>query len=131
MYNLHSVHETCVLHALPSRFVTPLELEVAIYPDAILVFANVDEENDTYLGFRDTPWHSHGKFLLMTGESTYLQYDPTELVIAIAKGDVLIVSQPIGNRLKDRWLMHKEERLDLQYIEPDETLSVCSLPSRS
>lgn len=129
MYDLHAIQETARQHGLPCSFVTPLELEVSVSPDATLVFANL-EEDDTILGFRDTPWHSHGKLMLMSGEATYVEYGPAELVTALTQGDVLLVTQFSGNQIRDRWLIHKEERLDLQYIEPDEALSVLRLPLR-
>ena len=99
-------------------------MEVTIVPDGTLVFANTDAGADTYLGFRDLPWHSHGRLMLMTGEATYQEYAPEELIGALVSGEVLVVSQYIRGELRDRWLTHRDEKLDLRYVESDEELRV-------
>lgn len=130
MYDLHSIKEICEQLRLPCRLATPFEIEISLYPDVVFVFANLESENDTYLGFRDTPWHSHGNLMLMTGDSTYLEYEPAELLTAISKGDVVIATQSNGEQMQDRWLTHKDENLDLKYLGPGETLSVFRIAAR-
>lgn len=63
----------------------------------------------------------------MTGDATSLEYDPEELIGALASGDILVVSQYVHGELRDRWLTHREEKLDLRYIEPEEELQVCRI----
>jgi hypothetical protein len=63
----------------------------------------------------------------MTGDATYLEYEPQDLIEAIASGEVLVVSQYVRAELKDRWLTHRDEKLDVRYIESGEELRVCRI----
>jgi len=126
-YDLQTIEHACLQHRMRFRRCGDCELEVDLAPHGTLVFANTDGGSDTYLGFRDLPWHSHGKLILMTGDATYLEYEPKDLIEGLAVGDVLVVSQYVRGKLRDRWLTHREEKFDLQYIEPDEELRVCRI----
>lgn len=97
-------------------------LDVTVATDAVLAFCNLVDENDTLVGFDGTPWHSHGVVQFMTGPSTYIECDELDILIGLGSGDLVIVTQYLHGELKDRWIAHKDEPLDLQYIEAGEEL---------
>jgi len=80
------------------------------------------------VGFEGTPWHSHDAVQFLAGESTWLQCDELEILIALRSGELVIVSQFVGGSLRDRWIAHRGEPLDVRYIEPGEELRVRRLP---
>jgi hypothetical protein len=126
-YDLHAIEQACVQHDLPFRWCDESEIEVDIVPTGTLVFANTDAGADTYLGFRGIPWHSYAELILMTGDATYLEYAPEQLITALVTGEVLVVSQYHRGELKDRWLVHRDEKLAVRYIETDEEVRVCRI----
>lgn len=132
-YDLDSIEKTCERVGLRCRRPERGELHAEILPDAWLVFANTDNGADTYLGFEGCPWHSHDELMLMNGPATCIEYAPEELVEAIATGEILVVSQYRQGELRDRWLVHREEALDVRDIENGEELRIWrfSLPALS
>jgi hypothetical protein len=42
---------------------------------------------------------------------------------------LVVISQIIEGELRDRWIAHKSDRLDLRFIQPGEALRVFRLPS--
>ncbi len=99
-------------------------LEVKIYNDIVLVFSNLPDEDDTLMGFKGTPWHGHYKMTFMTSKGAYVEFDELDIVQRIKDGDLLINEMYIYNELKDRWLSHKEEGVDLKYMEPGEEIRI-------
>jgi hypothetical protein len=99
-------------------------IDITLADNAVLNFANLVEDSDSIIGFRDTPWHFHDQLMLMTGASTYIELDELELLQSIRAGDVVIISRYQFGVLEDRWLAHKLEPLDIQHIEQGEELRV-------
>ncbi len=127
-YDLKAIEAICLKNQLKCAFISDYEIEVFVASDSILIFANTVEGNDNYLGFRGMPWHSHEKLILMTGDSTYVEYGPSELLSNIISGHVMIVTQYGNGVIKDKWLAHRDERMDIRYIEPDEELRIYRTP---
>src|SRR5215213_896111 len=119
LYDLEEVETICFQHGLEYNRISNSEIEVTIAPDIVLLLANIENGSDTYLGFRDLPWHAHGSLLLMTGETTYVEYDPSELLLNLTSGNVVVVSQYVRGQLRDRWLAHRDEKVNVQFIEPE------------
>ena len=63
----------------------------------------------------------------MTGTNTYIECDELDIIIGLGSGELIIVSRFLQSKLTDRWIMHKNEPLDLKYIEPGEELNICRL----
>jgi hypothetical protein len=126
-YDLKAIEQVCLRHRFSLRRCSDCEVEVDFASQGALTFANTDQGTDTYLGFRDCPWHSHGTLMLMTGDATFVEYAPEDLIEALVSGEVLVVSQYIGGQVRDRWLSHRDERLDLRYVETGEELRVCRI----
>jgi len=123
-YDLDVIEATCLKYRLKYVRISNFEMEVHVAPESILVFANTEDGSDTYLGFRDTPWHSHGMLMLMTGDTTYVEFDPSELLLNLISGQVVVVTQYMKGQLQDKWLAHRDERINFQYFEPEEELRI-------
>src|SRR5262245_1837699 len=93
----------------------------------VLAFCNLPGENDSLVGFDGTPWHSHGIVQFLTGDTTYVECDELAILIGLGSGELVVVSQTIDGQLHDRWIAHKDEKLDLRYIQPGEALRVFRL----
>jgi hypothetical protein len=95
-----------------------------------LAFCNLPAEDDTLVGFDGTPWHSHGIVSFLAGSPEYVECDELDILIGLGSGDLLVVSQFLDGNLKDRWIEHKNEPLDIKYLQPNEELCVFRLPGR-
>ncbi|PYS99349.1 MAG: hypothetical protein DMF63_12080 [Acidobacteria bacterium] len=129
-YDLETIETTCLELGLPCKRTSDCEIEVAIAPGSVLVIANTDTGTDTYLGFRDVPAHSHGPLILMIGEATYVEYDPSEVLRGLVSGHVVILTQYMRGQLTDRWLAHRDEKIDIRYIEADEEIRIYRVGDR-
>ena len=126
-YRLNKIAELCSENSLKTYIPDKNRIDVFIREDCVLSFLNLVDENDTLVGFDGTPWHSHGNVQFMTGSNTYIECDELEIIIGLVSGELLIVSRYLKSSLTDRWIMHKDEPLDLKYIEAGEELKICRL----
>jgi hypothetical protein len=62
--------------------------------------------------------------MLMTGDTTYVEFDPSELLLNLISGQVVVVTQYMKGQLQDKWLAHRDERINFQYFEPEEELRI-------
>ncbi len=92
---------------------SPESIQIALCEGVTFEFHNLPEADDTVLGFSGTPWHTHGKITLMTGDATYVELDPLEILQGLKDGSVLVAEQYFDGALADRWLVHRDEKLDL------------------
>ena len=85
---------------------------------------NLPDEEDTLIGFKGTPWHTHGKLMLMLGDKSYDEFDEVSILRGIKSSDILINERYLNNTLDDRWLVHKNEKVDVQYLQPGEEIRI-------
>jgi hypothetical protein len=126
-YRLDKIAELCSEHGIEMDMPEITRIDVSIHKDCVLSFLNLIDENDTLIGFKGTPWHSHGKVQFMTGSNTFIECDELDIIIGLVSGELLIVSRYLNSTLKDRWIIHKDEPLDLKYIRAGEELKICRL----
>jgi hypothetical protein len=126
-YRIKKISELCSENGLKTDMLDKNRIDVLVREDCVLSFINLGDENDTLIGFDGTPWHSHGKVQFMTGSNTYTECDELDIIIGLVSGELLIVSQYLKSTLADRWIIHKNEPLDLKYIEAGEELKICRL----
>jgi len=126
-YRLDEVAELATELGLAARRVDANRLDVHLREDMVLAFYNLVDENDTLVGFDSTPWHAHGIVQFMTGENTYIECDELDILVGLGSGDLLVVSRYRDGELADRWLAHKDEPLDVTYIEAGEEMRVMRL----
>jgi hypothetical protein len=99
-------------------------LEISILDDAVLTFENWPKEQDTFIGFKTTPWHTHGEVILMFGDASYVELNELEVLKGIKSGDIVIKERFINGFLKDRWITHKDEKADSDCSELGEEIRI-------
>jgi hypothetical protein len=99
-YRLDEIIAFCEELGFESKRVDDNRIEVDLSPDGTLVFMNIPEENDTFLGFEGTPWHGHDKLTFLIGESSYIELDELEVLLGIQSGEILVMSQYLSGSFK-------------------------------
>lgn len=122
-YDLRAIEDFCRTEGLRFERSSAEEIRVHVCKDSQLCFANTEGGTDTYLGFTDSAWHSHGDLMLMIGPDTSIELGPVEVLAGLKSGELLIATRHIDGKLKDRWIFHRKEEQDFQYMGPNE--SVC------
>lgn len=129
-YRLEELAALAAELGLEARRMDADRLDV-ILEDAVLAFCNLPKDADSLVGFDGTPWHSHDLVQFSTGEASYIECDELEILIGLGSGELVVVSQFVDGVLRDRWIAHRDEPLDLQYIQPGEELRVLRLPEKA
>jgi len=130
-YRLDELAKLSAELGLVSRRVDADRLDIVVGDGCILAFCNLPDDADTLVGFDGTPWHSHGLVHFGTGDATYVEFDELEILIALGTGDLVIVSEYSGGKLRDRSLAHRQEALELRYMQPGDEIRVFRLPEKS
>ncbi len=123
-YDLDTVQELCGEVGFSCSRLQPDELEVTIELGVSLVFQNFRDEEDTLIGFRGTPWHAHGTLTLMRRDGSYAAFDELDIIQGLRDGNLVLLEMYLNGELRDRWIIHKEERVDVQDITPSEEIRV-------
>ncbi len=126
-YDLDILEELCHELGFTSNRISSDDLEITLIDDIVLVYRNLRDEEDSVCGIKGTPSHTHGKLILITGDSTYIELNELDVLQGIKNGDILINERYVNNELLDRWLSHKKEKIDLKYIEPGEEIRIMRL----
>ena len=127
-YRLDQVEKLCSENGLGCVRVEANQVDVFLGKDFVLSFSNLPKENDTLLAFKTTPWHAHGVVQFMTGDGTYVECDELDVLIGLITGELVVVSDFANGELRDRWIAHKNEKMDVCYLEPGVELVVSRLP---
>jgi len=123
-YDLTAIESYCHSERLRLERPSSEEVRVHVCQGSQLCFANTERGTDTYVGFIDSAWHSHGDLMLMTGPDTCVELDPIGVLAGLKSGELLIATQYVGGKIKDRWIFHRKEEQDFQYMEPSESICV-------
>lgn len=126
-YRLDELAKLASEIGLESRRADDNRLDVMLPDAAVLAFYNLVDEDDTLVGFENTPWHAHGIVLFMTGPNTCVECDELDILIGLASGDLVVVTRYRRGVLEDRWIAHKDEPLELNDMEPGEELRASRL----
>jgi hypothetical protein len=129
-YDLDLLEEYCEELGFSSARSTPDSLKVKILEGIDLEFHNLRDTEDTIAGFKGTPSHWHGPATLNISDATYVELDELDIVKGLKGGDIVIVERYLNGHLKDRWIAHKAEKMDVQYIEAGEEIRIHRLPQR-
>ena len=129
-YRLNELEELARELGLLTQRVDADRLVVMLDEGCSLAFSNLPEQDDTFVGFDGTPWHSHGVVQFSTGEATYVECDEFDILVGLTSGELVVVSQFLDEQLSDRWLAHKQEALDLRYMQQGEEIRVLCLSRR-
>jgi hypothetical protein len=127
MYRLDSLARLASESGLVSERLGVDRLDVILFDECRLAFCNLVAEEDTLVGFDGTPWHSHGVVSFLAGSPHYVECDELDILIGLCSGELVVVSQFVDGVLRDRWIEHKKEPLDLKYLRSGEELRVFRL----
>ena len=126
-FDLDKLHDHCSNLGFHAKRSATERLEVTLVKDVSLVFANLDDESDTLIGFKGTPWHAHGNITLMIGSTEYVELSEYELLSALKAGEVVLVERFVSGVLEDRWIVDRRAPVDIRYIQPHEEIRVRSV----
>jgi hypothetical protein len=127
VYRLDELARLASEYGLISERVSADRLDVVLFEDCRLAFCNLVAEGDTLIGFDGTPWHSHGVVLFSVGSPHHIECDELEILIGLCAGELVVVSQFVDGALRDRWVGHKKQPLDVKHILSGEELRVFCL----
>lgn len=91
--------------------------------DAILAFCNLPED-DSLVGFEGTPWHFHEQVTFRNVDGTYSEWDGPDVLLGLAVGELVVLSHVVAGEVRDRWLAHVDEPLDVKEVGRGEELRV-------
>jgi hypothetical protein len=128
VYRLDELARLASESGLVSERVSAGRLDVILFDGCRLAFCNLVAEGDTLVGFDGTPWHSHGVVPFSAGSPHYVECDELDILIGLCSGELVVVSEYVEGVLRDRWIEHKKEPLDLKYMRAGEELRVLRLP---
>lgn len=100
-----------------------------ISDDAVLVVHADPEGRDLTLGFEGTPWHCHDPAYFARGEM-FVPFSVCEVVIALALGELVVVSYFQDGQCEDRCLEHQEARRAFGALRPGDYLTVRRFEAR-
>jgi hypothetical protein len=124
-YRLDELAKLASECGLESQRVDPTQLHVTIQDGCVLAFCNLLD--GTLVGFEGTPWHSHGTVEFSAGDAGYVECDELAILIGLGSGELVVVSQFRDGQIFDRWLAHRKEPLDLEYMKAGEEIRVLRL----
>jgi len=130
-YDLNTLGELSRELGFPSLVGRSQDLQVSISAGVVLVFQNLPDKEDTIIGFEGTPWHSHGTLILAVGDASYAEFDELDILQGIDNGDIAIGERYLNNVLEDRWLMHRNEAVDVSFIQAGEEVRIWRRALRS
>lgn len=129
-YRLDELAEIAGEFEWPTRRVDEHRLDVLLPGDCRLAFCNLVDDEDTLVGFDGTPWHAHGIVQFCIGGASYIDCDELDILIGLGSGELVVISEFLHGELRDRWIRHRLEPLDLEQMEVGEELRVrCLAPS--
>lgn len=121
-YDLKMICELCEELGLAARLHDERCAEIDLGDSGLLCFQNAEQERDSLIGFRGTPWHTHGDLTFVDGRGHYVELDYLDLLTGLAEGNVLVCERLQDGKLMDRWLIHRDYNNEFKYMEPGEQI---------
>ena len=123
-YDLKLIRELCQELGLRSSFRSDDLVAIELGEDCVLVFQNVERDEDCLVGFDGTPWHTHDVFVFVDGRGYYTEMDYLDVVSGLKDGRVLVCERWLEGRLVDRWLIHRDFNDEFKYMDEREEVRV-------
>ena len=128
-YRLDELEKLSDELGLDSQRVNASRLDVVFNEECVLAFCNLLGEEGSLVGFEGTPWHAHDLVQFSTGASHSIELDELEILIGLAIGELLIVTEYSRGQLRDRWISHKDDPLEFRDLDQgDEVRILCLAP---
>jgi len=121
-YDLDLICELCEELGLPARLHDERCVEIDLGDSGLLCFQNAEQERDSLIGFRGTPWHTHDDLTFVDGRGYHVELDYLGLLTGLAEGEILICERLHDGKLMDRWLIHRDYNDVFKYMETGEQI---------
>ena len=128
LLDLDSIATSARRLGFPTNRIDQETLEIALGDDLFLVFKNFEERNHNVFGFRGTPGHDHDSIYLMIGDDEYVNFEAIDIIAAIRDGSILIIEEYVDGVLLDRWMQHRDAKVDNQDMMPGEKVRIRRFP---
>ncbi len=123
-YDLSLISEMCIEMGFEHIELSDDSLKIKLDVNAILVFENSENDNDSLVGFLETPWHFHGDLMFSDKNGDYFEMNSLDIIEGLRKGTVLICECIVNNELIDRYLVYKDMVDEFRYMESGEEIRV-------
>lgn len=123
-YDLELVYEQCNEAGLKSEFVESDQLVIKLAADVDLYFINSRNEQDCLITLGEG-WHTHNHdfyFCGPHGDNVSIHY--LDVIVGIAEGEILIRELWNCEKLKDRWLFHRDYNREFDYLAEGDEIRV-------
>lgn len=130
-YDLEIVSELCSELGLRVLRSGPSEVAIELEECVVLLIHNAEDEQDCLIGFEGTEWHFHDQFGWsdrLLGSSLWLDY--LDVISGLADGTILICEHWSRGSLKERWLVHRDDVDEFQYMEAGDEIRIRRIEPR-
>ena len=83
--------------------ITHKQVSDQLKDDVLLCFQNEEDSDDCAVGFRGTPWHTHGDFMFVGNSGEYVEMNYLDALQPLFNVIVLVCDLWDSGRLVDRW----------------------------
>ena len=122
-YDLEMIVQACNESDLVAKRMQA-SVEIDLGRGAVLCFQNSEKEQDCLVGFRETPWHTHGDFTFVDPRGHFAEMDYLGVLYGLAEGTVLVCERHTNGHLADRWLIHKDYADEFGYMDESDQIIV-------
>ena len=123
-YDLKLIDELCGELGLPTHFRDEQCVDIDLGPAGVLCFQNAVNEKDSLIGFRESPWHTHGDLTFMDRRGNYIELDYLDLLTGLADGRILVCDRLQHGELMERWPIHRDYNHVFRYMDVGEQIVV-------
>lgn len=123
-YDLPLLVEYCAQQGIPHKQPSDHLVEIQLKEGVLLCFQNEEDADDCAVGFRGTPWHTHGDFMFSGNTGEYIEVNYLDALQALFDGVVLVCDLWDSGKLVDRWVTHPKYNDDIRHLQPNEELRV-------
>jgi hypothetical protein len=106
-------------------------LEIDFGQDVVLCFVNASDDQDSLVGFKGTPWHSHGSIGFSDPNGNWIELDYGEVLIGLTDGSILVCERWTDGHIHDRWLIHSKYFDELNHMRAGDEIRVKRIAVRA
>ncbi len=130
LFDLGMVADLCEEVGLRCVRRSPDEVGLPLEPGVTLLFGNAPTENDCYVGFEGTEWHTHDGLTCSDQHGYYIELNYLDLVTGLADGTVLVCELWARGALADRWLVHRDFVDEFRHLQDGDEIRIRTMRGR-
>jgi hypothetical protein len=100
------------------------EVMIRLEAEAKLLFCNEPNDDDSFIGFEGTPWHTHDELMCSDRHGYHIELNFLDVISGIADGTVLICELWVCGKLADRWLVHRDFVNEFRHLQNGDEIRV-------